>query len=174
MGRHEEDDGDVGRYYPSIPMLPDGVSLEDFAAALDITYDEMLQRQQFIDAIALGTDPLLAGLEVGWSLTKAKRIAVEMREIVDMAQNVVDLRISRVVAELALDGHEWAVKLWLFNRRPDLFKDVRHIEVKHGIELPAHVIAETREQVRERVREVIMAGGVAELQQPIIDAEVIE
>jgi hypothetical protein len=178
MGRRDDDgDEDAGDSFPKINIVPEGMTYEQYVETLDISFSEISARENFLDAIAGGTDPDLAGIEVGWTPRKTRQVMADkdFAELVSLAQNALDLRISRVVARKALGGHEWAVKLWLFNRRPDLFKDVRHIEVKHGVEVPAHVIAATRDAVREGVREAILAGNVAQLQPyiEIEDAEVI-
>lgn len=178
MARRDDDGEEViGDGFPGIPMLPEGVDAEQFCASLDISYAEMDARQKFLDAVAGGTDPDLAGIEVGWTPFKTRQVMADrgFAELVSLAQNVMDLRVARVIGHKALAGHEWAVKLWVFNRRPDLFKDVRHIEVKHGVEVPAHVIAATRDAVRDGVLAAIGAGRIGELQPPpdIEDAEVI-
>lgn len=160
--------------YPSISIIPEGVTEEEFCAALDISYAELAKRQAFIDAVATGTDPTLAGIEMGWSLRKTKQVIGEMGELIDLAQNVLDLRVSAVIADRALNGHEWAVKLWMFNRRPDLFKDVRHITHTHTDALQPHVIAATIDAVKEVTREALQGGRLRELQPAVIDAEVIE
>lgn len=147
---------------------------EELAEAFGVTIAEMRERQRFIEKIGVGVDPLLAGLEVGWSIMKTRRITAEMRELVDAARNIGELRIGQVVIDLAHRGVEWAVKLVMFNRRPDLYKDVRHIEVKHSDAQPAHVLRALREEMRAVVVEAARSGAVAQLQAPIIDAEVIE
>jgi hypothetical protein len=177
MGRRDDggDEENAGDEFPKFNIVPEGLTYEQYVESLDISFAEISARENFLDAVASGTDPDLAGIEVGWTPRKTRQVMADkdFAELVSLAQNALDLRISRVVARKALGGHEWAVKLWLFNRRPDLFKDVRHIEVKHGVEVPAHVIAATRDAVREGVREAILAGNVAQLQPYIEDAEVI-
>lgn len=174
MGKINDNGEEDEVSYPSVPLLPEGVSEEEFCAALDISFAEMQRRQAFIDAVATGTDPVLAGIEMGWTIRKTNIVIKEMAELIEVAQNVMDLRVSAVIADRALNGHEWAVKLWIFNRRPDLFKDVRHIEHRHTNEMQPHVISATVAAVREVVTAAIGSGRVAELQPPILDAEVIE
>lgn len=154
--------------YPSVPIIPEDMTEEEFCATLDISYAELAKRQAFIDAVATGTDPLLAGIEMGWSIYKAKQVIAEMGDLIDLAQNVVDLRVSAVIADRALQGHEWAVKLWMFNRRPDLFRDVRHIQHTHTDALQPHVIAATIDAVKEVTREALTGGRLRELQ-PVIE-----
>jgi hypothetical protein len=182
MGRRDDggDEENAGDSFPKINIVPEGMTYEQYVETLDISFAEISARENFLDAVASGTDPDLAGIEVGWTPRKTRQVMADkdFAELVSLAQNALDLRISRVVAKKALGGHEWAVKLWLFNRRPDLFKDVRHIEVKHGVEVPAHVIAATRDAVRDGVLAAIGAGRLQELQPPadvedIMDAEVI-
>lgn len=180
MARRRDDDDDdevIGDGFPGFSVTPEGMTPEQYAESLDVSWAEITAREKFLDAVADGTDPDLAGIEVGWTPYKTRQVMADkgFAELVSLAKNALDLRISRVVAKKALAGHEWAVKLWLFNQRPDLFKDVRHIEVKHGVEVPAHVIAATRDAVRDGVLAAIGGGRLAELQPPadIIDAEVI-
>ena len=148
----------------TITIHPDEMSEADFAAACGLSIEELRQRQRFIEAIGLGTAPTLAGLEVGWSLKKTARIVAEMDDLIKAAQNVADLRIGQVVIDLAHRGVQWAVQMYLYNRRPDQWKDVRHLEVKHTDTLPAHVLQATRDEVRALVEATIGRGGVAELQ----------
>jgi len=179
MGRKrddgEEENADDG--FPGFSVVPEGMTPEQYAETLDVSWAEITARENFLDAVASGTDPDLAGIEVGWTPYKTKQVMSDkgFAELVALAQNAMDLRVSRVVASKALAGHEWAVKLWMFNKRPDLFKDVRHIEVKHAMEVPAHVVAATRDAVRDGVLAAIGAGRLGEIQPPadIIDAEVI-
>lgn len=152
-----------------IQIHPDHLTEDEFAELCGVSIAELRERKRFIEEISLGTDPLLAGLGCGWSISKSKRIAAEMHELVLAAQNIGDLRIAQVVVDLAHRGVEWAVKLYLYNRRPDLYKDVRHLEVKHSNELPAHVLQATRDEVRAAVEATIRRGGVAELQRPAIE-----
>lgn len=148
----------------------------------DESYDpavfrDMTEREQFLNGVARGTPPLLAGIEVGWTPARYRKVMAdkEFAALVNDAHLVLDARVENVILQKALAGVEWAVKLYAFNRMKHEWKDVRHIDVTHTLDMPQHVIAAAREEARLAISEVARtAGGVAELQRAFIEADLVD
>jgi hypothetical protein len=139
----------------------------------DALFKDMMEREAFLNAVARGTPVLLAGIEVGWTPARVRKVMSdkEFASLVNEAHLVLDARIEQVIFLKARAGVEWAVKLVVFNRMKDRWKDVRHIDVTHTLDVAPHVIAAAREESRLAVRELARGGGIAELQRSIIEAD---
>lgn len=153
----------------------DTLSPEEKARLRDIE-----ERQSFLEKVADGTDPILAGYELEWSPAKTKKALADpdFAALVNEMRLIPGLKVSKVIYEKALGGSEWACKMVAYNDMPERWKDVRHIEVRNTHDLPPHLQELARETVRDAVLATIGAGNVRELQpapdDDIVDAEIVE
>ena len=111
-------------------------------------------REQFLTAVALGTPHLLAGIEVGWLPAKTKQMLrdPEFAALVRMAEEMADEGIERALYAKAATGNMTAIQLWLYNRRPEKWKDVKRIEMKIDGELSVANVRENAATVLELLR----------------------
>lgn len=158
-----------------LPEEPEEERLPDVPWDFDKEFQDLAERERFLNLVAAGTPAVLAGIEVGWSPGKTRRILADrdFGDLVAEAATVLDARVERVIVALALAGREWAVKLYAFNRMNERWRDVRHIDVHHTHEFDAHVMRATAEIARETLRQLTPAA-VAELQRTFIDVDEVE
>lgn len=134
--------------------------------ATDVMSDrEMRETQAFLEDIRTGTGPLNAGIAVGWSPAKIKRLLRDeaFAEMVDVARERLHESIEKTLYQLADGGHIKAIQMVLYNERADRWKDVRHINVEQHSTLDIGVV----ESVKTAARELLRENGVAALQQPV-------
>ena len=138
-------------------------------------FDEMAAREQFVELVAQGVAPINAGIEVNWSphMTKKKLKDPEFADIVAGALDRANASVEEALYRRALAGNVSAMQMWLFNREPDRWRDVRRIEVRsdHRVSITAV------ESVKAGVLELLREHGVEQMQAldaEIIDAEIIE
>jgi len=129
---------------------------------------EMTEREKrdtftFLEDIRTGTGPLNAGIAVGWSPAKIKRLMRDesFAEMVDVARERMHESIEKTLYQLAEGGHIKAIQMVLYNERADKWKDVRHISVEQHSTLDIGVV----ESVKTAARELLKENGVAALQQ---------
>lgn len=95
-------------------------------------YDELVAYDRFLELVRLGTPELNAALEVGWTpkFLRSLQQDKEFRDLIAEAQQTADGTIEEILYREAHKGKQWAVQMWLFNRQPDRWKDLKRIEVK--------------------------------------------
>jgi hypothetical protein len=140
---------------------------------------EMTEREQretftFLEEIRVGTGPINAGVAVGWSPAKVRRLLndPDFAELVSTAKERLHEDIEATVYRLAKNGHVKAIQMVLYNERSEKWKDVRHINVQQHSTLDIGVV----ESVKTAARELLREQGVAALQQPAaaIEATAVE
>lgn len=138
-------------------------------------FDEMAKREMFVELVARGVAPINAGIECDWSpaQTKARLKDVEFADIVAGALDRANATVEEALYARALAGNVSAMQMWLFNREPDRWRDVRRIEVRsdHRVSITAV------ESVKAGVLELLREHGVEQMQAldaDIIDAEIID
>lgn len=107
-------------------------------------FDDIVERELFIDLVAKGTPPDLAGIEVGWTprRTKLNMADPDFRELIRMAQDRSLDSVELALFELATKGKNLgAMQMVLYNKRPEQWRDVRRIEVNNTHELSPTGIA---------------------------------
>lgn len=128
---------------------------------------------RFLELIRSGVGPLNAGLEVGWSPAKTRRMLKQpdFAELVSDANDQLDENIQGALARAAQNGNMTAIQMWLYNRRPEEWRDVKRIEVHNQTEISIGVVASVKQAAAELLREhgprALQPGGM-------IDAEVID
>lgn len=142
----------------------------------DRLYHDIVERELFLIAVADGIPEENAGYEVGWTPTQTRRNLqdTEFAEMVDAARRRADGTIEAALFRLAKNGNLGAMQMWLYNRTPERWKDVKRIEVKNETTINVGVIASTKQAVLELLAET----GPAALQpvyqrDDIIDAEIV-
>lgn len=140
--------------------------------------DALFEREMFLDLVKDGTPLEIAAYEVGWTPRKFERIMDDdaFAELVTQHETLRDAAVEMAVYKKATAGQQWAAQLWLYNRRPDRWKDQRSLKVETNGELAPHIIAATAAAVRDGVLALVRGGNVGQLQAgtEIIDAEVIQ
>lgn len=147
----------------------------------DELFNDIVERDLFVELIADGVPELNAGYEVGWTPTQTRRNMADpvFREIVEAARDRADGTIEAALFRLAKAGNLGAMQMWLYNRKPANWKDVRRIEVKNETTINLSVVESTKQAVLEMLT-TRGAGALqpayepAAIEAPIIDAEVVE
>lgn len=126
--------------------------------------DERLaeQQQEFLDLIRRGVGQLNAAIQVGWTPAKLRRLLKEesFADLVFLAEESLIEDIEEAVYTAAKAGNSTAYKMVLYNRRPDKWRDVRHIQVEKSDRLEVDVVVGVKEGILASLRE----GGIAALQ----------
>lgn len=135
---------------------------------VDATFDDMTSRQAFLDKVAAGTTPFNAGIEVGWTPAATKKNVAdpEFAELISYAQQMADGNIEKKLHDIALKGNLGAIQMWLFNRRPEMWKDVKRIEVNQNVNVQLGVV----HSVKEAAHELMRGHSIADLQRLAIEA----
>ena len=130
--------------------------------------------RRFLELIADGVGPISAGIEVGWSPAKTKRMMkdTEFAELVSFAQDQTIESVEKAMVDQAKKGNVRAGQFFLLNRAPDRWRDVKHIQVDQNTQLDVGVIV----GVKEGVLEALRAGGIKSLQpaRDVIEADVVD
>ena len=140
----------------------------------DLTDREARDIQVFLEDVRTGTGPLNAGIAVGWSPAKVRRLLndEEFSELYHTAKERLHETIEKTLYQMAQAGHVKAMQMVLYNERSDRWKDVRHIQVEQHSTLDIGVV----ESVKVAARELLREQGVAALQAPrqAIEAQAVE
>lgn len=134
----------------------------------DVLFNDIVERDLFVELVADGVPEVNAGFEVGWTPAQTKRNLGDpmFREIVEAAKDRADGTIESALYRLARAGNLGAIQMWLYNRSPDRWKDVKRIEVKNDTTINLGIVASTKQAVMEMLRE----NGAASLQPPVVRA----
>jgi len=139
----------------------------------DTQLREIEECTRFLELVRMGVGPLNAGLEVGWSPAKTRRMLKqqEFGDLVADANDQLDENIQAALARAAQNGNMTAIQMWLYNRRPEEWRDVKRIEVHNQTEVSIGIVASVKQAAAELLREhgpkALQPGGV-------IDAEVVD
>jgi hypothetical protein len=132
--------------------------------------------EEFLDRIARGVPPHLAGYEVKWTPRKTEQMMADP-EFSELIRYALDRGIDVVEAALmekAQGGNMAAIQMVLFNRRADRWRDIKRIEVRTD----ATITIGTVESVKSAALALIAERGVNAIQElnagEIVDGEVIE
>lgn len=139
----------------------------------DALFHDIVERELFIELVASGTPPTLAGFEVGWTprQTKLNLADADFAELIDYAKTRRDDRIEKTLYAIAEKGNMNAIAMILLNRRASDFRDIKRIEVKSEHTLQIGVVHSVKQGVLELLRE----HGVEALQVgSVIDADSTE
>jgi hypothetical protein len=142
----------------------------------DDLFEEMMHIEQFIEFVAHGVHPVNAGIQVGWSPAKTKAMMRDA-DFADMIQGATERANASVEEALyakAVAGNVSAIQMWLFNREPDRWRDVKRIEVRSEHKVQIGMV----ESVKSGVLELLRGEGVEAIQAlgagDIIDGEVVD
>jgi len=128
----------------------------------DELFNDIVERDLFIELVADGVPEVNAGYEVGWTPSQTRRNLGDpmFREMVEAAKTRADGTIETALFKLARAGNLGAMQMWLYNRTPDRWKDVRRIEIKNDTTINLGIVNSTKQAVLEMMRE----QGAAALQ----------
>jgi hypothetical protein len=139
-------------------------------------FDEMVAREEFIGMVANGISAVNAGVAVGWTPAHTRKLMrnEEFAEIVKGAQEQANGTVEEALYHRAVAGNVAAMQMWLFNREPDRWRDVRRIEVRSDTRISVVAV----ESVKAGVLELLRDQGASAMQAlesgEIIDADVID
>lgn len=138
-------------------------------------FDEMMQLEQFIELVAHGISPVNAGIEVSWSPAKTKRMLAdpEIAEMLAAARDRADGLIEKALFDCAARGNVSAIQMWLYNRQPDQWRDVKRIEVRSEHKVTVAAVESVKVGVLELIREHGV-GAMQALNSGITDAEIVD
>lgn len=96
------------------------------------SYKELVAYDRFLELVRMGTPELNAALEVEWTPAQLRALQQdpEFRELISVAKEEADGSIEQILYREAHKGKQWAVQMWLFNRQPDRWRDLKRIEIK--------------------------------------------
>src|SRR5688572_25121088 len=105
----------------------------------DKLFDDMIERDLFLVAVAEGIPEINAGLEVGWTPHQTLRnlADADFAALVELSKTQADGIIEKILFDQAKKGNMSAIQMWLYNRQSSKWKDVKRIEVNqtHKIEV---------------------------------------
>jgi hypothetical protein len=121
----------------------------------DELFDDLVERDLFVELVADGCNEISAGFEVGWTPARTARNLADpaFREIVETAKLRADGSIERALFKLAKGGNLGAMQMWLYNRQPERWKDVKRIEVKQDTTFLVSLVESTKRAVMEMLGE---------------------
>lgn len=139
------------------------------------TFEGMMGRELFVELVASGVAPINAGIQVGWTPRQLKKELqdVDFKELVDAAGERLLGSIEETLIAVAKRGNVAAITLFLFNRAPDRWRDVKRIEIKNDLTVSVAMVNSVKQGALELLREQGV-GAIQALEVQIIDAEVVE
>jgi hypothetical protein len=143
--------------YPDVTGLLEEYGVDDV---------ELTRTARFFELRMTGVEPALAALEVGWSLRQLRQKERDpyFGEImVEITQGLVEA-VEGVAVRKALAGNTEMIKLFLYNRSPDRWRDVRRI-VDERHDTPVEQIAAS---VTAGVLAAIRESGVRSMQSAFV------
>lgn len=128
----------------------------------DLIFDDMVAAERFIELVAVGIHPVNAGIEVGWTpaRTKARMRDPEFADMVQGACERANATMEQALYAKGLAGNVTAMQMWLFNRDPDRWRDVRRIEIRSDHRVSVTAV----ESVKAGVLELLRSQGVGAMQ----------
>lgn len=142
----------------------------------DQMFLDIADKETFLDRVANGCPPLLAGHELRWSPKKTKEVMNDP-EFADLVNAAIERGLDAVEATLmrkAQEGNMAAITMVLFNRRADRWRDVKRIEVRTD----ATVTISSIESVKAAAIALLAQRGVDAMQElnagEILEAELVE
>ena len=146
----------------------------------DKLFHDIVERELFVELMAYGTSAMNAGIEVGWSPRQTKRNLSdpEFKELVDAACDRANGTIEKALFDTAAKGNVSAVQMWLYNKKPDEWRDVKRIEIRQDTQITIGMVQSVKQGALELLREqgvqAIQALGPPAEDHEIVDAEIVE
>ena len=140
------------------------------------TFEGLMGRELFIELVANGVAPINAGIQVGWTPRQLKKELSDpdFKELCDAAQERLIGSVEETLVTVAKRGNVAAITMFLFNRAPERWKDVKRIEIKNDMTISMGMVASVKQGALELLREQGVGAIQAIEASPIIDAEVVE
>lgn len=135
----------------------------------EMTDRERRDMHRFLEDLRVGVGPLNAAIAVGWSPAKLERMMKDpsFAELVNMAQEQLLESIEETLHKMAQGGHFKALQMVLLNKRPTVWRDIKHIQIEQTTSLDVGVVVSVKQAAIELLRE----RGVAALQPAVLDVE---
>lgn len=127
-----------------------------------ITERNYAQVERFLELLTEGVGEISACHEVGWSPATLKRMKADasFAELVDLAQTRLVEGLEKALYDRARSGHVAALKLALYNRAPEKWRETKHVAVAHSHGVDPETVASVARGIVEAMR----TQGVAALQ----------
>lgn len=122
---------------------------------VDHAFDDAMQKELFLSLVAQGVAEPNAAFEVDWSPFKLRKILKdpEFRDLIRDARDRCDGDVQKAVHTAALKGNVSAQSLWLFNRQPALWRDVKRIEIRQDTTISIGAVNSYKEAALQLLRE---------------------
>lgn len=139
-------------------------------------FDDMVARERFVELVARGVSAVNAAIEVGWTPWRLKQMMKneEFADILRGAHDRANGTVEEALYNRAIAGNVSAMQMWLFNREPDRWRDVKRIEVRSDHRVSVTAVESVKTGVLELLREHGVAALQALEQGDIVDAEIID
>jgi len=146
------------------PTRADGVAIlerpemKSLLAELGVAEDEpeMVASIRFIELRVSGVEPAAAALEVGWSLRELRKRQADpyYADVLNEVLQQQNESVVNVMYRKALGGNTECMKLWLYNRASNDWKDVRRIVDERHDDPVEHFAASVTAGILEAVRQL--------------------
>lgn len=136
----------------------------------DKLFDDIVERELFLELVADGMPVTSAGFECGWTPFQTRRNLADgsFAELVRFARTRAVDSVEHMLFKAAKKGNLSAMQMILYNERPDQWKDTKRIEVRSDININVTEIKAAKEVTLQLLKE----RGVLELQPGgILDVE---
>lgn len=140
----------------------------------DREFERMEAMERFIDLVADGCPEVNAALEVGWTPRVMQSYLQDssFRDMVSAARDRADGTIEQKLFAVAKGGNMTAIQMWLFNRQPERWRDLKRIEIHTDSTVKVEVVGAVKEAAMAMLNQL----GVAKMQElpAFIDVESVE
>lgn len=146
-----------------LPQLPPSINWGLPEVAPDtIEAFELEEKRQFLDRLAQGYGPDVAGGAIGWSPHRIKQILrdPDMQQLMKLVDSRLDQNVVRAMYLAAVTGNVTAGQFWLLNRRPEEWRDTKKIVVERNERVSIEVI----HSVKQGALELLQEAGIRALQ----------
>lgn len=132
------------------------------ATTLPTAFRRIPEAAEFFERVSDGAPVEVAAGAVGWSPRDLQRRMTDpvFFDLVEAAKMLADGTVQEALFKLAKSGHLGAIQMWLYNRQPELWKDVKRIEVHTDSKVSVSVVHAVKTGAIELLRE----QGVLEMQ----------
>lgn len=134
---------------------------------------EIGEKKQFLENLWAGMGTLAAGLSIGWSPQHIDKMCrdPEVAELVKLIEHGKDQNMEAALYRTGLTGNVTAQQVWLYNRRPDRWRDTKRVVIESEHKVSIEIVS----SVREAALQLLEQKGVKALQPGgALDKEVID
>jgi len=130
-------------------------------------FDELAAFERWLTLVAEGTPPLNAGVELGWTPQKINKLIADpdVQEMLSYAHARADGSVVKAMHTQAMKGNMTAIQTWLFNRRPEDWRDIRKVVISGDVKVTPALITAAKQAARE-----LLANADIKVLQQLVEA----